>query len=144
MLGLCQQTRPECPCCIYAQPWCQPSPSLERWRVRVGRDAWQGWWTLRASGDPRDRLIPLPSATSVLDHRISFHQDATVLLSTLAIHGPVMSKKWLNAALSRADEVLSRRAMARLLSTFLCAVVIVIRPFSRLGGRSSSIYMFTD
>ncbi|KAH9946389.1 uncharacterized protein BXZ73DRAFT_37522 [Epithele typhae] len=30
---------------------------------------------------------------------------------------------------------LARRPLARLLSTFLCALIIVIRPFARLGGR---------
>lgn len=29
----------------------------------------------------------------------------------------------------------TKRSLARLLSTFLCCVVIVVRPFSRLGGR---------
>ena len=44
--------------------------------------------------------------------------------------------------LQKADDALrrcvlvfaSKRALARLLSTFLCCVVVVILPFSRLGG----------
>jgi hypothetical protein len=28
----------------------------------------------------------------------------------------------------------SKRSLARLLSTFLCCIVVVVRPFSRLGG----------
>lgn len=30
--------------------------------------------------------------------------------------------------------ILTRRVCARLLSTFICSVIIVIRPFSRFGG----------
>ncbi|OBZ75721.1 Uncharacterized protein C26F1.08c [Grifola frondosa] len=34
-----------------------------------------------------------------------------------------------------ARQLISRRPLARLLSTFLCCIIIVIRPFSRLGGQ---------
>ncbi|KAH9857776.1 hypothetical protein C2E23DRAFT_881345 [Lenzites betulinus] len=37
--------------------------------------------------------------------------------------------------LSVASQYVARRPLARLLSTFLCAVIIVIRPFSRFGGQ---------
>ncbi len=37
--------------------------------------------------------------------------------------------------LSFARVYLAKRPLARLLSTFLCSVIIVIRPFSRLGGQ---------
>ncbi|KAI0362777.1 hypothetical protein OH77DRAFT_1417068 [Trametes cingulata] len=40
--------------------------------------------------------------------------------------------KWI---LSIARVFFARRPLARLLSTFLCSVIIVIRPFSRLGGQ---------
>lgn len=33
------------------------------------------------------------------------------------------------------DQFTTRRSLARILSTFLCAVIIVIRPFSKLGGQ---------
>lgn len=40
-----------------------------------------------------------------------------------------------DVALNRCAQVFaSKRALARLLSTFLCCVVVVIRPFSHLGG----------
>ena len=32
---------------------------------------------------------------------------------------------------------ISRRAIARVLSTFLCAILVVIRPFSRFGGSTA-------
>lgn len=35
----------------------------------------------------------------------------------------------------------SRRAVARILSTFLCSVVIAIRPFSKLGGTSAFLVL---
>ena len=35
----------------------------------------------------------------------------------------------------------SRRGVARVLSTFLCAVAVVIRPFSRLGGPSAFLVL---
>ncbi|KAI0637282.1 hypothetical protein C8Q77DRAFT_1050225 [Trametes polyzona] len=37
--------------------------------------------------------------------------------------------------LSVARVYLARRPLARILSTFLCSVIVVIRPFSRLGGQ---------
>lgn len=36
---------------------------------------------------------------------------------------------------SLARQVFTTRALARLLSTFLCSVIITIRPFSRFGGQ---------
>ena len=39
-----------------------------------------------------------------------------------------------HAALSYVRRFASKRALARLLSTFLCCVIVVIRPFSVLGG----------
>lgn len=46
--------------------------------------------------------------------------------------------KFLQAAKTSCRRLLeqfaSRRSLARLLSTFLCSVIIVIRPFSILGG----------
>lgn len=35
----------------------------------------------------------------------------------------------------------SRRGVARVLSTFLCAITIVIRPFSRLGGSTAFLVL---
>lgn len=37
----------------------------------------------------------------------------------------------------------TRRAVARVLSTFLCSVIIVVRPFSSLGGPSSAFLVLT-
>lgn len=39
--------------------------------------------------------------------------------------------------LSVLHHLASRRAIARILSTFLCATLIAIRPFSNLGGSSA-------
>ena len=41
--------------------------------------------------------------------------------------------RWISSSI--AQHFLARRPLARLLSTFLCSIVIVIRPFSRLGGQ---------
>nr|VWO99075.1 ATP-dependent RNA helicase CshA (EC [Ganoderma boninense] len=41
----------------------------------------------------------------------------------------------LHHASSVARRVFTRRALARLLSTFICSVIIAIRPFSRFGGQ---------
>ncbi|KAI0085393.1 hypothetical protein BDY19DRAFT_896736 [Irpex rosettiformis] len=48
----------------------------------------------------------------------------------------VCSKPSLPSFFTTAVSVFSsKRSLARLLSTFLCCIVIVVRPFSRLGGR---------
>ncbi|KDQ53035.1 hypothetical protein JAAARDRAFT_61594 [Jaapia argillacea MUCL 33604] len=45
-------------------------------------------------------------------------------------------------SLSRfCERYASRRALARILSTFLCSVIIVCRPFSRLGGPSAFLIL---
>ncbi|KAI0781250.1 hypothetical protein BD413DRAFT_462963 [Trametes elegans] len=43
--------------------------------------------------------------------------------------------------LSVAQQFFARRPLARLLSTFLCSVIIVIRPFSRLGGPNAFLVL---
>ena len=40
----------------------------------------------------------------------------------------------LHSLLDLLRQLLVRRSLARLLSTFLCSLIVVIRPFSRLGG----------
>ena len=45
------------------------------------------------------------------------------------------SCSFLLSILAIAKVFFARRPLARLLSTFLCSVIIVIRPFSRLGGQ---------
>ena len=37
--------------------------------------------------------------------------------------------------------LITRRAVARVLSTFLCSVIIVIQPFSRMGGFSAFLVL---
>ncbi|KAI0822655.1 hypothetical protein BC628DRAFT_1421604 [Trametes gibbosa] len=51
--------------------------------------------------------------------------------------GPLVAKSCsiFQSARYVASQYLARRPLARLLSTFLCAVIIVIKPFSRLGGQ---------
>lgn len=50
---------------------------------------------------------------------------------TFTRHAPMSVLHKLSAALTL---ILTRRVCARLLSTFICSVVIVIHPFSRFGG----------
>lgn len=42
-----------------------------------------------------------------------------------------------DAAMSIVRPFLSRRLLARLMSTFLCATLVLVRPFSRFGGDSA-------
>lgn len=53
-------------------------------------------------------------------------ESSPTVSRSCAIYGSVISV---------ARVYLAKRPLARLLSTFLCSVIIVIRPFSRLGGQ---------
>lgn len=59
-----------------------------------------------------------------MDSSLACKSDSRILLTSI-----------LRRTSSIAHQVFTRRALARLLSTFICSVAIAIRPFSRFGGQ---------
>lgn len=52
----------------------------------------------------------------------------------MIVHSKVLFFKTYHIIANYVIRFTSKRSLARLLSTFLCSVIVVIRPFSALGG----------
>lgn len=81
------------------------------------------------SRDPIWRHLPLPAAYLFL--------LLTMLWSMFSSISGTLPRSIPRPKFSTLRHLASRRAIARVLSTFLCATIIVIRPFSVFGGSSA-------